>query len=157
MTSIVASLFSISLQPSYGHGNEHAEAVEYDPVENEFGSYRPKLTVTRTIEVVLSDAMSFTPNVINVRKGDVINFVHTNSGKLMHEFVLGTPQSLAEHAELMKKFPGMEHSEPYMAHVPPGETMEMIWKFSKPGEFAFGCLLPGHYDAGMRGVIKVGS
>ena len=69
--------------------------------------------------------------------------------------MLGTPETLAEHAELMKKFPNMEHAEPYMAHVQPGETMEMIWEFSKAGEFAFGCLIPGHFDAGMKGTVIV--
>ncbi|TSE28345.1 hypothetical protein Tther_02140 [Tepidimonas thermarum] len=38
----------------------------------------------------------------------------------MHEIVIGTPEELAAHAELMKKHPGMEHDEPHMAHVPPG-------------------------------------
>ena len=133
------------------------EESEFDPVENEFGSYEPKLKITRTIEVEMSDKMRFTPDTIKVKKGDVIKFVHTNVGQIMHEFVLGTPDSLAEHAELMKKFPGMEHSEPYMAHVPPGKTGVIIWKFSKPGEFAFGCLIPGHFDAGMKGTIFVES
>ena len=70
---------------------------------------------------------------------------------------LGTPESLDQHAEMMKKFPGMEHSEPYMTHVQPGKKGEIIWKFSKTGEFAFGCLIPGHYDAGMKGTVIVGS
>ncbi len=33
--------------------------------------------------------------------------------------------------------------------------MEMIWKFSNSGEFAFACLIPGHFDAGMKGVVIV--
>ena len=150
---------ALTLAPaaSYAHGNEHAEPEVYDPVDNEFGSYSPGLEATRTIEVDLSDQMRFTPDLIEVKQGEVIKFVHTNSGQLMHEFVLGTPDSLAEHAELMKKFPGMEHAEPYMAHVPPGKTMAIVWKFSRPGEFAFGCLIPGHFDAGMKGRILVGS
>ena len=154
-----ALLLSLTLAPvaSFAHGNEHTEPEVYDPVDNEFGSYEPGLEVTRTIEVDLSDQMRFTPDLIEVKRGDVIKFVHTNSGQLMHEFVLGTPDSLAEHAELMKKFPGMEHAEPYMAHVPPGETRAIVWRFSKPGVFAFGCLIPGHFDAGMKGRIVVGS
>jgi len=73
----------------------------------------------------------------------------------MHEFVLGTLPELREHAELMKKFPNMEHDEPYMAHVPPGKTETIVWQFSKDGEFHFGCLLPGHFEAGMVGKINV--
>jgi uncharacterized cupredoxin-like copper-binding protein len=73
----------------------------------------------------------------------------------LHEFVLGTKQELDEHAELMKKFPNMEHDEPYMAHVEPGKQGDIVWHFNRAGEFDFACLLPGHYQAGMVGKIKV--
>jgi uncharacterized cupredoxin-like copper-binding protein len=49
----------------------------------------------------------------------------------------------------------MEHDEPYMAHVAPGKTGEIIWTFNRAGEFDFGCLIPGHYDAGMVGKVVV--
>ena len=160
-TSLYAALVALMLGLApvgvYAHGEQHASEEQYDPVENEFGSYQPGMKVTRTIEIDMNDQMRFSPDLIKVNKGDVIRFVHTNSGQLMHEFVLGTPESLAQHAEMMKKFPGMEHSEPYMAHVPPGKKGEIIWKFSEPGEFGFGCLIPGHFDAGMKGRVIVGS
>jgi uncharacterized cupredoxin-like copper-binding protein len=139
------------------HDHSHGEAMMYDPVENEFGRYEPEMSVTKTIKIEMVDQMSFTPDLIRVKKGDVIKFVHNNNGQLMHEFVLGTPASLDRHAVMMKKFPGMEHSEPYMTHVAPGQKGEVIWKFSETGEFAFGCLIPGHYDAGMKGKVIVGS
>ena len=155
--ALVAVMLGLAPVGVYAHGEEHKSEVQYDPVENEFGSYRPGMKVTRTIEIDMNDQMRFSPDLIKVNQGDVIRFVHTNSGQLMHEFVLGTPESLAHHAEMMKKFPGMEHSEPYMAHVPPGKKGEIIWKFTKSGEFGFGCLLPGHFDAGMKGRVLVGS
>jgi uncharacterized cupredoxin-like copper-binding protein len=111
--------------------------------------------VSRTIEIGMTDAMRFTPDQLEVRLGETIRFVHTNSGKVMHEFVLGTKQELEEHAALMKKFPGMEHDEPYMSHVAPGKRGEVVWRFNRAGEFDFACLLPGHYEAGMIGKIKV--
>ena len=158
-TTIQAGIISLALVlipvGVQAHGEENPKKMEYDPVENEFGLYAPGLEITRTIEVTMTDQMRFTPDLIKVRKGDVIRFVHTNSGNLMHEFVLGTPESLDQHAEMMKKFPGMEHSEPYMAHVPPKQKGEVVWKFSQPGRFAFGCLIPGHYDAGMKGTVIV--
>lgn len=157
MASLMAVLVSLTPMSIQAHGNEHVEEQEYDAMENEFGSYRPELEITRTIEIEMSDQMRFTPDRIKVKKGDVIRFVHTNAGQIMHEFVLGTPDTLAEHAEMMKKFPGMEHSEPYMLHVPPGKRGAIVWKFSEPGEFAFGCLIPGHFDAGMKGTIIVDS
>ena len=155
--AFIVSLMPASLLAGGSHDHSHDDDIEYDPVDNEFGMYKPGLDVSRTIEVEMSDQMRFTPSVINVKKGDVIKFVHTNAGQIMHEFVLGTPASLEEHAEMMKKFPNMEHEEPYMIHVAPGKTGEVIWKFSKEGEFAFGCLIPGHFDAGMKGTVIVES
>ena len=153
----IVSAVPMSIYAGGTHDGDHGEEAEFDPVDKEFGSYKPKLHVTKTIKVEMSDQMRFTPDVIRVKKGDVIKFVHNNVGKIMHEFVLGTPDSLAEHAEMMKKFPGMEHSEPYMTHVAPGEKGEITWQFSKDGEFAFGCLIPGHFDAGMKGTVIVES
>ena len=158
-TTLLAFLLALSMglapMSLFAHGEEHEDEVQYDPVVTDFGSYDPSMTPVRTIEVTMGDDMRFSPDVINVNQGDVIRFVHTNTGQLMHEFVLGTPESLAEHAEMMKKFPNMEHSEPYMAHVAPGESGEIVWQFSTPGEFGFGCLIPGHFDAGMKGRVMV--
>jgi uncharacterized cupredoxin-like copper-binding protein len=72
----------------------------------------------------------------------------------MHEFVIGHKE-LDEHAALMVKFPDMEHDEPYMAHVPPGETGEIVWPSTSAGEVDFACLIAGHYQAGMVGKITV--
>ena len=73
----------------------------------------------------------------------------------MHEMVLGTMQDLKEHAEMMKKHPGMQHDEPYMVHVAPGKTRTLVWQFTNAGEFHYGCLIPGHFEAGMVGRIRV--
>jgi uncharacterized cupredoxin-like copper-binding protein len=69
--------------------------------------------------------------------------------------VIGTMKELKAHADMMKKHPGMVHDEPYMAHVKPGATEQMVWQFTKPGEFYYGCLVPGHFEAGMVGKITV--
>ena len=140
---------------TWAHGNELHEPKEYDPVDNEFGSYMPKLDVSRTIEIKMSDNMRFGPDTLTLGVGDVVRFKVKNDGTLLHEMVIGTEEILSEHAELMKKFPGMEHDEPYMAHVQPGKTMEIIWRFDKPGRFGFACLIPGHFESGMKGEILV--
>ena len=49
----------------------------------------------------------------------------------------------------------MEHAEPYMAHVAPGEREDLVWHFNRPGTFDFACLIPGHYQAGMQGRFTV--
>ncbi len=138
------------------HGNEeHKPAGPVKMEQKNWGIAGEAKAVTRTIEIGMTDAMRFTPDKLEVRQGETIRFVHTNSGKVMHEFVLGTKKDLDEHAAMMKKFPGMEHEEPYMSHVAPGKRGEIIWQFNRAGDFDFACLLPGHYEAGMVGKIKV--
>ena len=99
--------------------------------------------------------MRYSPSEINVKRGETVRFLLQNNGKLMHEFVLGTLQELQAHGELMKRFPDMEHDEPYMAHVAPGRSVELGWQFTRAGEFYYGCLIPGHFEAGMIGRVIV--
>ena len=112
-------------------------------------------TAKRTIEIAMTDDMRFTPSNIEVKQGETVKFVLRNKGKVLHEMVIGDKKTLDEHAALMVKFPGMEHDEPYMAHVPPGKTERLVWQFTKPGEFYYGCLIPGHFEAGMIGKVVV--
>jgi len=125
------------------------------PEQKPFGIAGVPKQVDRTIEIRMSDRMRYDPSAIEVKLGETIRFVHRNNGKVMHEMVIGTPADLQEHAALMRKFPGMEHDAPYMAHVRPGKRGEIVWKFNRPGDFEFACLIPGHYEAGMRGTIQV--
>jgi uncharacterized cupredoxin-like copper-binding protein len=140
------------------HGDK-AHSRKFSPAqlaeEKAFGRAGDPKKVDRTVRFTMSDRMRFDPSRITVRQGETVRFVVRNNGKLMHEMVFGTPQELKEHADLMKKFPGMEHDEPYMAHVAPGRTEEIVWQFTKAGEFDFACLIAGHYDAGMMGKVKV--
>ena len=112
---------------------------------------------TRTIAIDMSDTMRFTPSAIQVRRGETIRFVVTNSGQLKHEFNLGTEADLKAHYAQMLKFPEMEHDEPNLVSLAPGKTGEVIWQFTKAGTVHFACLHPGHYEAGMKGTVAVGS
>ncbi len=135
---------------------QHAPRERHASVEQTpFGRAGDPAKVTRTVTVDMSDAMRFDPAQIRVRRGETVKFVVKNSGQLLHEMVLGTAQSLREHAEMMRKFPDMEHDEPHMIHVQTGKSGEMVWQFNRAGEFGFGCLIPGHYEAGMAGKIEV--
>ncbi|GAC1528978.1 MAG: cupredoxin family protein [Ramlibacter sp.] len=111
--------------------------------------------VRRTIQVSMSDGMRFSPADIQVREGDTVRLVVVNRGKQPHELVIGTRKVLDAHAALMRRFPTMEHDEADAAHVAPGKRQTLVWTFNRPGDFAFACLIPGHYEAGMVGSIKV--
>lgn len=113
--------------------------------------------VDRTVAITMADDMRFSPASIKVRQDETVRFVVKNVGAIRHEFTLGSEASLKQHNELMKKFPGMEHDEPNTASVAPGATGEVVWQFTRTGVVHFACLHPGHYDAGMKGSIKVAS
>src|SRR5487761_2443883 len=114
----------------------------------------PKM-VSRAIHVVMSDDMKFTPAQINVKRGETIRFVVRNAGRIRHEMVIGSMAELREHAEMMRKMPGMVHADPNMVTLDPGESGELIWQFTQAGRFNFACLQPGHFEAGMMGTVSV--
>lgn len=111
--------------------------------------------VTRTINVEMSDDMRFSAAKIDAKQGETIRFIAKNNGKVKHEMVLGSEKELKEHYELMKKNPEMEHNDPNMVSVAPGTSGEIIWQFTKAGRVDFACLQPGHYEAGMKGLVNV--
>ena len=127
-----------------GHGDEDAVG-------------KPGLAskVSRTVKVDMTDSMRFQASDLTAKQGETIRFVVTNSGQIKHEMVLGTEKDLKEHDEVMKKNPEMEHADANMITLAPGKTGEIIWQFTKAGKVDFACLQPGHYDAGMKGVITV--
>lgn len=129
-----------------GHGTE----------ETAIGKPGMKTKVNRTITIEMSDNMRFTPAEVPVKQGETIQFVVKNKGQINHELNLGTEQELLEHLEVMKKFPNMEHDEPGKVSLAPGKQGEIIWQFAKAGIVNFGCLIPGHYEAGMKGAVSVG-
>jgi uncharacterized cupredoxin-like copper-binding protein len=139
------------------HGNEHhvKPSSTLPPEQKDWGIAGAAGQARRTVDVRMDDSMRFTPSNIEVRLGETVRFRVRNAGKVMHEFVIGTRQENEAHARLMMKFPNMEHDEPWMAHVPPGRTGEIVWTFNRAGTFEFACLIAGHYQAGMVGTIVV--
>lgn len=137
------------------HGKKTTRKAEQPMEEKSFGRPGDPKKVVRTIHIDMNDEMEYLPNGLRLKAGDTVKFVVRNSGKIMHELVLGTMEELKEHSELMRKHPTMEHDEPYMAHVAPGKTETIVWQFTKPGAFYYGCLLPGHFESGMVGIVRV--
>ena len=107
--------------------------------------------VIRTFRISAGDDNKFRPAAVIVRQGETIRIVLKNEGKLKHELMLGTKAELKEHAAVMVKHPEMEHDDPNAITVQPGETRELVWKFTKVGEVDFACLVPGHLEGGMVG------
>lgn len=149
---VIAALSIIVFASMAGASGEHAGGHGSGDAIGRVGTPEK---VTRTIKIDMSDAMRFTPSAITVKQGETIRFIVRNSGKTPHEMVLGTEKELEAHYEAMKKHPEMEHEDDNMVTVQPGKTGEIIWQFTKAGTVSFACLLPGHYEAGMKGAVKV--
>ena len=145
-------------RPASAHGEKHERGAAAAPVVKEqkpWGIAAEPTEAKRTIQIRMSDNMRFTPSHLDVTEGETLRLRAANRGKVLHEIVIGTPEELQAHAEMMKKHPGMEHDEPYMAHVGAGHHGSIVWTFNRPGSFAFACPIPGHYQAGMVGKITV--
>ncbi len=150
MRSLLFAILLLGLGSSVAlaHEDEHRQA-------GAFGKPGESNKVSRTVAVTMNDNMRFTPSSITVKRGDTVRFEVRNDGKLKHEFVIGTMKDLKAHAQMMRMMPGMQHSDENMLSVDPGKKADLIWQFTRSGTFDFACLVPGHFEAGMRGKIAV--
>jgi uncharacterized cupredoxin-like copper-binding protein len=153
--------------------------------EKPFGRPADPARADRTVRIEMSDQMRFSPALVEAKRGEILRFVVVNRGAVMHEMVLGTMDDLKQHAELMKMpppsghhqgdphesghhHPGADanhesgrhagehvHAAPGMVHLAPGKSSQLGWQFTQAGEFYYGCLIPGHFDAGMIGKVVV--
>ena len=119
------------------------------------------MVVSRSIEVRMDDQMRFTPSNIEIKQGETIRFVVHNAGQTTHEMVLGSDTEIRDHAEFMKQNANHDmnhdHDTGIAISVPPGEKGELVVQFKEATTLQMACLIPGHYDAGMRGTIQVSS
>lgn len=162
MTVLLAAVLAPSAHAHEDHDkhgvNAATKAAADAPAnagQTPFGIAGNPKSVTRVIKMTMGDDMRFTPDVLHLKQGETVKLSVSNGGKILHEIVLGSKDSLEGHAEMMRKHPGMAHSAPYMLHVTSGATGEIVWRFNRAGQFDFACLLPGHFEAGMRGKIIV--
>lgn len=152
LAGLIPTAWSHSDKGHGGHGTAKGAATKD---QKPWGIAGDAKDAKRTVEIAMNDQMRFVPDRIAVKEGETIRLTLRNTGKVMHELVLGTKQTLDEHAAMMKRFPKMEHDEPYMAHVAPGKSGQIVWQFNRNGQFSFACLIAGHYEAGMVGTITV--
>jgi len=146
--TLILSLVSVT--GALAHGDE-VHKVETKKGDVQAGGHSAAIgnpgdpgKVTRSIQVEMNDTMRFKPANIKVKRSETIRFIVRNTGKLKHEMVLGTIEEL------------MEHADPNQVTVDPGKTGELVWQFTKAGTFDFACLVPGHFEAGMFGKVRVG-
>jgi uncharacterized cupredoxin-like copper-binding protein len=147
VTTIAAALL-LGTAPAAAHSDRHFSA----------GEPGKPAKPSRTIKVSMQEKgkkMFYVPSRIVVHKGEQIRFVLFNDGIENHEFVLATVKENLAHAAEMKKNPHMAHDDANAITLAPFNGGELLWKFSKAGTFEYGCLIPGHHEAGMHGTIVV--
>ena len=93
----------------------------------------------------------FSQPLIGVTAGETVTFTFTNAGKVVHEGFVGTEAVQAARGTASPT--GPEPSNGVL--VQPGQTATLTYTFGSPGNLVLGCHLPGHYEAGMRSIIKV--
>ncbi len=150
----LASAALAAASPAFASGS-NADGHHHDHAMADMGEAGQTSQATRTVQIEMRDSMRFVPAKLAVKQGETLRIVVKNTGQLTHEIVLGNEKDLKAHAELMKKFPEMEHAEPNMLTLAAGKTGELVWKFSRAGVVNFACLQPGHFDAGMKGQVRV--
>jgi uncharacterized cupredoxin-like copper-binding protein len=152
LLAFAAMAFAVPALADAGHGHSHAE-------ETAFGTPGDPKKPARVVQVTMRETadgkMQFVPARIEVRRGEQIRFRLRNAGALDHEMVIATLAENLRHAEAMRKNPDMEHDDPNARRLAPKTSGEILWRFTKAGEFDFSCLIPGHRESGMTGTIIV--
>jgi len=134
------------------HGGGHND-------EMDAGKPGKAAAVNRTVEISMTEKddgrMLFEPASLQIVQGETIRFTIKNIGEIEHEFVVDSHDMNMKHKASMAKFPEMEHDDPNAIRLMEGTSGEIIWTFSKAGTFEFACLIPGHYESGMKGDVTV--
>ena len=136
-----------------GHGHAHGPPVF---AAGEPGDPRkPSRVVTISMREGEDGRMVFGPDALTVRRGEQVRFVLRNLGRIEHEFVLDSAEGNAAHKAAMAAGPAMEHHDANARQLDAAKGAELVWRFTTPGRFEFACLIPGHYEAGMKGPVTV--
>ena len=166
LSGLLATVFASTANAGKGHGDS-AETGEAGKASD----------VSRTITVEMYDNY-YKPESLQVKEGETVKFIIHNKGALVHEFNIATAEMHVAHqpemlmmvqhgvlkgdridrkaAEAMQASMGHGmHKEANSALLEPGKSGEIIWKFPKHAKLQFACNVPGHYDAGMYGDIKL--
>ena len=134
-----------------GHSHRHDEVFS----AGEPGDPKKPARIVQVTMGETDGKMVFVPAKVEVKKGEQVKFVLRNNGELDHEFIMATTAENLKHGEAMKKNPDMEHDDPNGKRLAPKKADEIVWKFTKAGQFEYSCLIPGHREAGMVGTIVV--
>ncbi|ELH7949292.1 cupredoxin family protein [Vibrio fluvialis] len=106
---------------------------------------------TKVVHVLLSDDMTITfKKEVDIQPNDVVQFVIMNTGKIDHEFSIGSAKEQLTHREMMRSMNGQHmHDSGNTVTVQPGKAKQLMWHFQGDNHVEFACNIPGHAEAGM--------
>jgi uncharacterized cupredoxin-like copper-binding protein len=122
---------------------------------NEGGSPSTTAMPDRTVKLTATDQLRFLRARITVKAGQAVAFTVTNTGKLAHEFVIGDQAFQNRHDKEMAGMTMPMADDADGIGLPAGATKTLVYTFHQPGTLYFACHMPGHYKAGMKGMITV--
>ena len=143
---IAASVYTLSYFNEHGgDGHSHDHGVPTQVLT-------PSM---KEIRIEVDDTMRFSPATWEAQAGEPIRIILVNKGKVDHELVIGTEKEIIAHAKEMVNPNTKGHHHINEVSAKSGQQAELVWTFKKPGQYAMACFEPGHYEAGMKGVINV--
>ena len=143
---IAASLYSLSYFNEHGgdgHGHDHALPAQV---------LAPSM---KEVRIEVDDTMRFSPATWEAKAGEPIRIILVNKGKADHELVIGNEKEIIAHAKEMANPSAIGHHHTNEISAKPGQQAQLLWTFKEPGQYVMACFEPGHYEAGMKGVINV--
>lgn len=151
-TAIITGLFSSSLIAGGTTSHSHEAAISSVGVP---GKGMPD----RQVSVSMQDSMRFVfePGLEFLKQGETIEFIVVNDGSIKHEFSIGNSEEQRKHAKMMQMMPDMDHKDPNAVSLQPGESASLSWTFMGKDTVVFACNIPGHFEAGMKRVLAIGS
>lgn len=108
----------------------------------------------RTIEIEMRD-IAFAPTAIDVRSGEKVRFVFTNTGQVTHDALIGDEAAQDAHEKEMRGGHGDHGKGSNAVSVEPGKKRALTYTFDQPGSILIGCHQPGHYTGGMKAAVNV--
>ena len=134
-------------------------SVSHHVTETRWGVPGNPARVAQTVKIIATE-IKFDVAHLTFRRGDTIRFVFVNKGEQPHEFMIADAAEQAEHRKMMSAMAGTSmpaggNDEGNVVDAEPGESKELIWRFTKKGRFQFACNYIGHAEAGMIGTIDV--
>ena len=145
---------------AHSGADEHTDGDLHTPVEHDPEVYAYLEAAPKdSLFLVDMSQLSFTPGVLEVKAGEVIEIAIQNTEATLHDFTIdkvdadihisylgGTGQH--EHAEAAKD------ADIHFALTEAGSGIVHL-KIHEPGEYVFYCSVPGHQAAGMEGTLIV--